>query len=373
MFGKRFELFRLFGIPIRLDVSWFVIAGLITWSLATGPFPQFAPGLSIGTYWVMALIGTLGLFASIVLHEFFHAWVARRHEIPMEGITLFIFGGVAEMTAEPASPRAEFRMAVAGPLASIAVGAIALGLAGVGPAWPKTLTGVLTYLGVMNLVLAGFNLAPAFPLDGGRILRAALWRWKQDLQWATSVASRFGKAFSGVLMALGVFRMAAGDFLGGMWSFLIGLFLFQAAETAYQQVLVSRVLAGERVSRFMTPNPVTLPSDVTLDDAVDRYFYRHHHSFFPVKDDGRLLGCLSTEELKRVPREEWGRRSVASLVVPCGPDNAIRSDADALGALALMRRTGRPRLLVVDDGRLMGLVTLKDLLEFFVLKVELES
>jgi CBS domain-containing protein len=205
------------------------------------------------------------------------------------------------------------------------------------------------------------------------MLRAALWRWKQDLQWATSVASRFGKAFSGILMVLGVFRIAAGDFLGGMWSFVIGLFLFRAAETAYQHVLVSKVLGGERVSRFMTPNPVTLPSDVTLDDAVDRYFYRHHHSFFPVNDDGRLLGCLSTEELKRVPREEWGRRSVASLVVPCGAENAIRSDADALAALAVMRRTGRPRLLVVDDGRLMGLVTLTDLLEFFALKVELEA
>jgi len=373
MFGKRFELFRLFGVPIRLDMSWFVIAGLIVWSLATGPFPQFAPGLSSGTYWVMALIGALGLFASIVVHEFFHAWVARRHDIPMQGITLFIFGGVAEMTAEPASPRAEFRMAVAGPLASIAIGTMALGLAAVGPAWPKTFTAVLTYLGLMNLVLAAFNLAPAFPLDGGRILRAALWHWKRNLQWATSVASRFGKGFSGVLMALGVFGIAAGDFLGGMWSFLIGLFLFQAAETGYQQMLVAKVLGGERVSRFMTPNPVTLPSHVTLDDAVDHYFYRHHHRFFPVQDDGRLLGCLSTEELKRVPREEWGRRSVASLVVPWGPDNAIRSDADALSALALMRRTGRARLLVVDDGRLMGLVTLKDLLEFFALKVELEA
>ena len=373
MFGTRFELFRLFGIPIRLDLSWFVIAGLLAWSLATGFFPQLTPGLSSGAYWLMGVGGALGLFASIVVHEFFHAWVARRHEIPMQGITLFILGGVAEMGAEPPGPKAEFRMAVAGPLVSIALGALALALAGLGAGRPTMLTGVLTYLGLMNLVLAAFNLVPAFPLDGGRILRAALWHWKRDLRWATAVAARVGKVFGGVLMALGVFRLAAGDVLGGMWSFLIGLFLLQAAAAAYQQVLVSRALAGERVSRFMTPDPVTLPSDLTLDAAVDRYFYRHHHRLFPVKDDGRLLGCLSTEELKRTPREEWGRRSVASLVVPCGPDTVIRSDADALGALNLMRRTGRPRLLVVDDGRLVGLVTLKDLLEFFALKTELET
>lgn len=373
MFGTRFELFRLFGIPIRLDLSWFVIAGLIAWSLATGAFPQVTPGLSSAAYWLMGVGGALGLFASIVLHEFFHAWVARRHEIPMQGITLFIFGGVAEMAAEPANPKAEFRMAVAGPLVSVAVGVGALALAGLGTGWPKALTGVLTYVGLMNLVLAAFNLVPAFPLDGGRILRAGLWHWKQDLRWATSVATRFGKVFSGVLMALGVFRLAAGDVLGGMWSFLIGLFLLRAAEAAYQQVLVSKALAGERVARFMTPNPMTLPSDLTLDEAVDRYFYRDRHKLFPVNDDGRLLGYLSTEELKRVPRADWRRRSVASLVVPCGPDSTIRSDADAMDALALMRRTGRPRLLVVDDGRLMGLVTLKDLLRFFALKVELEA
>lgn len=373
MFGRRIELFRLFGIPIRLDLSWFVIAVLIVWSLATGVFPQLEPNLTPRAYWAMGGAGALGLFASIVIHEFFHAWVARRHAIPMHGITLFIFGGVAEMGAEPPSPKAEFRMAVAGPLASIAIGVVALGLAQLGAGWSSMIRGVLGYLGLINLALAGFNLIPAFPLDGGRIFRSALWHWKRDLRRATAIATRVGTAFSLLLMVLGGVRVLFGDFVGGMWSLLIGMFLRQAAESAYQQVLVRQALEGELVRRFMTEDPVTLPSGLTLGDAVDRYFYRYHHHLFPVRDNGRLLGCLSTAELKQVPREEWGRRTVASVVVPCGADNSVRPDADALEALALMRRTGRSRLLVVDEGRLMGLVTLKDLLEFFALKVELEA
>lgn len=372
MFGSRIELFRVFGIPIRLDVSWFVIAALIVWSLATGVFPQLEPNLTPLAYWEMGVAGAVGLFASILVHEFSHAWVARRHAIPIQGITLFLFGGVAEMGGEPPSPKAEFRMAVAGPLMSIAIGVAALGLAGLGAGWPTEITGVLNYLGFINLVLAAFNLVPAFPLDGGRIFRSALWQWKRDLRWATAVAARVGTGFSIILMLLGAVRVLVGDFVGGMWSFLIGLFLRQAAQSAYQQALVRKALEGEPVRRFMTPDPVTLPAALTLGEAVDGYFYRYHHKLFPVLDGGRLIGCLSTRELKGVPREEWARRTVGSLVVPCSPETAIAPDADALEALAVMRRSGQPRLLVVDGGRLAGIVTLKDLLEFFALKVELE-
>lgn len=372
MFGTRIELLRLFGIPIRLDLSWFVVAVLIAWSLATGVFPQLEPNLTARAYWGMGVAGAIGLFASILVHEFSHAWVARRHAIAIEGITLFIFGGVAEMGGEPPSPKAEFRMAAAGPLVSIAIGALLLALGDLIPGAPPPIRGVLSYLGFINLVLAAFNLVPAFPLDGGRILRSALWQWKQDLRWATAVASRLGSGFSVLLMLLGVVRVLVGDFVGGMWSFLIGMFLRQAAQSAYQHVLVRRALEGEPVRRFMTSDPVTLPAGLTIGEAVERYFYRYHHKLFPVTDDARLLGCLSTRELKGLPRDEWGRRTVASLTVPCSTGNTITPDTDALLALALMRRSGEPRLLVVEDGRLLGVVTLKDLLEFFALKLELE-
>jgi Zn-dependent protease/CBS domain-containing protein len=373
MFGARVELFRVFGIPIRLDVSWFVIAVLIAWSLATGLFPQLEPNLTPLMYWIMGVAGALGLFISVVLHELSHAWVARRHAIAIEGITLFIFGGVAEMGGEPGSPKAEFRMAIAGPLVSIAIGTLVLALGDTMARGSPPIRGVLSYVGFINLILAVFNLVPAFPLDGGRILRSALWQWRQDLRWATAIASRLGTGFSVLLMLLGVVRVLMGDFVGGMWSFLIGMFLRQAAQSAYQHVLVRKALEGESVRRFMTSDPVTLPPTLTIADAVDQYFYRYHHKLFPVTDADRLLGCLSTRELRRVPREEWSRRTVASLTVPCSPRNAIAPDTDALQALAVMRRTGDPRLLVVEHGQLAGVVTLKDLLEFFALKLELES
>lgn len=372
MFGRRITLFRLLGIPIRLDVSWFIVAALVLWSLAGGLFPASYPHLTPSAYWVMGAAGTLGLFASIVVHEFFHALFARRQQIPMQGITLFIFGGVAEMGGEPPSAKAEFVMAVAGPLASIGIAVLSLALAGLGAGWPTPVTGVLTYVGLTNAVLAAFNLLPAFPLDGGRIFRAALWHWWKDLRRATKAATSVGSVFSTVLMLLGVVRLFAGDMLGGIWSILIGMFLRQAGAASYQQVLVRRALAGEPVRRFMTAEPVTVRPDLTLAELLDGYFYRYHHHLFPVQDNGHLLGAISSQELKRVPRAEWPRRTVGATAVPVGPDNTIPPDADALQALAVMKRTGQPRLLVVDAGRLAGIVSLKDLLDFFALKMELE-
>ncbi|HEU5260468.1 MAG TPA: site-2 protease family protein [Gemmatimonadales bacterium] len=374
MFGARIELFRLFGIPIRLDVSWFIVAGLVVWSLATGAFPSLHPGLTPATYWAMAAAGTLGLFASIVVHEFFHAMVARRNRIPMRGITLFIFGGVAEMGAEPTSARAELGMAAAGPLASIAIALLGFWISGLARGfWPAPIVAVIRYLAVLNGVLAAFNLLPAFPLDGGRIFRAALWKWKGNLAWATRIASRTGSGFSLALMAAGTVAVLRGNLVGGMWWILIGLFLRRASTVSYQQVLLRQALEGEPVRRFMTADPVTVSPGVLLSELVEAYIYRYHHQLFPVVEDGRLVGCVTTRHVKGVPREEWPRRTVGSLAESCGPDNTIRPGADALEAIAVMKRTGQPRLMVVEDRRLVGVVTLKDLLEFFALKLELEG
>jgi Zn-dependent protease/predicted transcriptional regulator len=374
VFGTRIELFKLFGIPIRLDTSWFIVAALVVWSLATGAFPYMRPGLAPATYWAMGAAGAIGLFASIVIHEFFHAMVARRNQIPMRGITLFVFGGVAEMGAEPASARAELRMAAAGPLASIAIALVGFGVSdAVRGVWPAPVVLVIEYLALLNGVLAGFNLLPAFPLDGGRIFRAALWTWKKDLAWATRVASRTGSGFSVVFMAAGAVAVLLGNLVSGMWWILIGLFLRRASTSSYQQVLLRQALAGERIRRFMTPNPVSIPAETSVAELVDSYIYKYHHTLFPVVDDGRLLGCVTTQQVKTVPREEWPRRTVGSLGAPCGSDNTIGPDTDAVEAIAVMRRSGQPRLMVVEDGRLVGIVTLKDLLQFFALKLELEG
>ena len=374
MFGTPIQLFKLFGIPIRLDPSWFIVAALVVWSLATGAFPYMRPNLAPSTYWLMGAAGALGLFTSIVIHELFHVVVARRHQIPMRGITLFVFGGVAEMGAEPPSARAELRMAAAGPLASIAIalGGMALSDA-VGGAWPAPVVSVIEYVALLNGILAVFNLLPAFPLDGGRIFRAALWTWKRDLAWATRVASRAGSGFSLAFMAAGVVGVLMGNLVAGMWWVLIGLFLRRASTASYQQALLRQALAGERIRRFMTPNPVSVPAETSVAELVDSYIYKYHHALFPVVDDGRLLGCVTTQQVKSLPREDWPRRTVGSLGAPCGSDNTIGPDADALDAITVMRRSGQPRLMVVEAGRLVGIVTLKDLLQFFALKLELEG
>lgn len=368
----RLRLFSFRGIPIRLDASWFAIAVLVTWSLAAQLFPAWHAGLPRATYWGMGIVGALGLFGSIVVHELSHALIARRHDIPIEGITLFVFGGVAEMGEEPPSPKAELTMAIAGPLTSIAIGAAALAASALGSGWPEAVVTVLAYLGLVNLLLAAFNLVPAFPLDGGRVLRALLWRRHGNVVRATHTASRVGIGFSVVLMVLGGLRVLTGDLLGGVWFFLIGMFLRQAADASYQQVMVRRALENEPVRRFMTTGPVTVRPDLTLAEFLDSYVYRYHHKLFPVQDNGRLLGLISTEELHQVPRADWPSRTVGAVTVPLAEAVTVAPDTAAMQALGRMRQTGRSRLLVVDDGRLAGILSARDLLDFLALKLELE-
>jgi Zn-dependent protease len=373
MFGKRFHLFTVYGFKIRLDASWFVLAVLVTWSLATSFFPVVMPNLGRPAYWMLGVGGALGLFVSIVAHELSHAVVARRNAIPMRGITLFIFGGVAEMDAEPPSAGAEFRMAAAGPIASFAIGAGLL-LARAFVPLPPPLIALIGYLATINIVLAFFNLVPAFPLDGGRILRAALWHRWQNLRRATRAASGIGNAFGLLLILGGIYLVIGeGEFIGGMWLALIGFFVRSAAASSYQQVLLRRALEGEPVRAFTRGDPVTVPGWLSVQSFVDEVIYRHHHKLYPVVDDDRLTGCVSTDDVKALPREDWHHRRVADITRPCSVENTLHPDTDALDALHAMRRGGRSRMLVAENGTLVGILSVKDLLEFFALKVELED
>lgn len=376
MFSYRFDLFRAFGIPIRIDLSWFLVALLITWSLAANVFPQTRAGLSTGLYWVLGALGTLGLFASILVHELAHALVARRYEVPIRGITLFIFGGVAEMEEEPPSPQAEFLVAIAGPLASVLIAVVCFAVASiagaVGAGGPVTM--VLGFLATINLVLVVFNMIPAFPLDGGRVFRSALWHWRQDLRWATRVTSSIGSGFGFLLIGLGIWEfIARQDLIGGLWTFLIGMFLRNAATMSYRQLVMRRALEGEPVSRFMHTDVVTVSRAISVAELVERFIYRYHHKLYPVVDGDRLAGCVSTKNVKELPRPEWSRQSVGAIMEPCSPDNTIAPDTDAMAALALMSRSGASRLMVLEGDRLVGILALKDLLKFLALKVELEG
>ncbi len=375
MFGRKFRLFTLFGFSVNIDASWFIIVLLVTWSLATAYFPSRHEGFSDVTYWVMGLFGTLGLFVSILLHEFAHSVVARRHGIPMEGITLFIFGGVAEMKEEPGSAKVELLVAIAGPIASIVIAATCGLLSTVGDAaqWPVPIVGVLSYLSFINGLLVAFNVIPAFPLDGGRVLRALLWQIRGSLKWATRITAGIGGAFGTVLIILGVLTVMSGNFVGGMWQFLIGMFLRSAAQMSYQQLLVRRALEGETVRRFMHTNPITVLPTTTIQQLVEDFVYRFHHKMFPLTEHDRLLGCVTTANIRTVPRDQWALRTAGDIAEPFGERNTIDVNTDAVKALATMSRTSASRLMVVDDDRLCGIVTLKDLLKFIELKVELEE
>jgi len=371
--GRRATLFTLLGFKVQLDFSWLFLALLVTWSLASAVFPPQFPGLAQATYWWMGVAGTLVLLFSLIFHELSHSLVARRYGLPIRGITLFIFGGVAEMSDEPPSAEAELWIALAGPAASLFLAALAWVLAGYGmeAEWPDPVLGVVGYLALINAVLAAFNLVPAYPLDGGRVLRAALWWWKADIRWATRYAAQSGNAFGILLMAVGVLQVVTGNFVGGMWWFLIGMFLRHAARGSYMQLLTRDILSGAPVKRFMTRNPVSVPPGITLQTLVDDYVYAYHHEQFPVIEGGELVGCVAVRQLKSVPREAWGRRTVGEIAERCSDRNTVDADMDAAKALAAMNQAGVSRLLVTERGRLVGVLTLKDLLAVLSLKLDL--
>ncbi len=374
MFGKSITLFKLFGFEVKIDISWLVIALLITWTLAKGSFPHYYQGFQNSTYWIMGILGALGLFIAIIFHELSHSLVARKFGLSMKGITLFIFGGVAEMTEEPPSPRAEFFMAIAGPISSIILG---LGLFGIrflgeGIGWSKPVLGVISYLAFINLILAGFNLLPAFPLDGGRMLRSILWGMKDNLRWATRIASSIGSAFGIALILFGALSVFMGNLIGGIWWVLIGMFMRGASQMSYQQLIVRRSLEGEKVRRFMVSDPVTVSPSISVEDLVEDYIYKYHFKMFPVVEDGKLLGCVTLNQVKEIPREERYKHTIRDLAKSCTKENTVGPDEDAMKALAIMNRAKSSRIMVVEGDRLLGVIALKDMLEFLSLKVDLE-
>jgi len=375
MFGKPVSLFSVFGFEIKVDMSWLILAALITWSLASGLFPEYYKDLPKSAYWWMGIAGAIGLFLSIIVHELTHSIVARHYGVSMKEITLFIFGGVAHMEEDPSSPKAEFMIAVVGPVSSFLLAASAFLLYKVGAysGWPVTLTGVLNYLSWLNMILAVFNLIPAFPLDGGRILRSALWKWKKDIRWSTNIAAQIGSGFGLMLIIMGIFYIVKGNFVGGLWWFLIGLFVRAAAQSSYRQILARNLFHAKKVRDLMVTNPVTVPRAIALEDFIRDYVYKYHFQAYPVVSFGRLTGCIFLKQVASIPREQWAQHTVGSVAVPCSKEITIGPDEDANKALDLMNRTGNSRLLVVQGDELEGILSLKDMLALLSLKMELND
>jgi Zn-dependent protease len=334
---------------VWIDASWLLVGALIAWTLAGAVFPAAVPDLAVSTYWWMAIAATIGLLFSIVFHETAHSLVARRYSIEIRGITLFVFGGVAQMPAEPESARAEFLMAVAGRLPAWSYRQRCSAL----PARSDRCTGrrrsprscrISAY---STMMLAIFNLIPAFPLDGGRMLRAALWAWRRDIRWTTRIAAGAGEAFGLLLIVLGVFAVLRGDFVGGMWQFLVGMFLRTAASAGYQQTMAQRLLANVSVVQVMTPDPVSVPPDLPITTFIEDYIYRYHHREFPVARNGLLLGRIGTRQIAELDRNLWPNTVVSAVALTCTPEDTIAPDAGALAAITQMSGSGRGHLFVV--------------------------
>jgi Zn-dependent protease len=370
--GAVVTLFRIRGVAIRLHLSWLFIVGLITWSLSVGYFPQVWPEASRLGYWVTGLLAAVLLFATVLLHELSHALVALANGVPVSSITLHVFGGMSQLEREPDHPGIEFVVAVVGPITSFALaGVLALAALATEPgSGPRAL---LRYLATVNLVVGVFNLVPGFPLDGGRILRAALWRLKGDLQWATRMAAGAGSGFALLLIAFGILRSLSGEFLGGLWLVMIGLFLQQAARASYEQLTIRQLLAPLRVRDVMTREVIQVPPELSIDRAVDDVFWRHHVSSLPLVDHGHPVGILALRDIKTVPRERWSGTSAQSIMRPLNDTLVMRPSDSVWDALQRLSRNGLGRAAVLDNGRLVGYLSMKDILHILTLGLKEHS
>ncbi|WP_169576937.1 site-2 protease family protein [Sediminimonas qiaohouensis] len=373
MFTKKLDLFSILGFRVSLDFSWFLLAVLIVWSLSEAYFPSVIENLPHETAVVMGLGGAAGFFFSIIFHEFSHALVARRYDIPISGITLFIFGGVAEMEKEPPSAKSEFLMAIAGPIASYVLAVLFYAGAYVLPsATPDApLAAVFFYLALINTVLATFNLLPAFPLDGGRVFRAAVWWWTDNLQKATSMAAMTGRILGTMLMALGVLSVIGGAFVAGMWQALIGLFIIGAAQSSEVQMVMKTLLQNVPVSRLMVADPVAVPSDTPVADMIEQYFYRFSHKVFPVVRDDTLLGSVRLHDVGQIPHEERKTLTAGHVLSRDSLDRTVTPESSVLDALDLMQEHNTSRLMVTRNGTLKGMLTMRDIMNYVTIRQEI--
>ncbi len=342
------------GIPVRVHFSWLVIFGLITWSLSAFYFPKAAPELSPLSYWAGGLVAALLLFVSVALHELAHSLVALTYRLPIVSITLFIFGGVSQMKGEPPDPRAEMRIAFAGPFSSFALSLLFFLLYGL--ARDGVAGALFLYLTQLNLGLGLFNLIPGFPMDGGRVVRAFLWKRTGDFFHSTRKAASYGRKIALLFVFAGFMSVFAG-FPGGLWMMLIGWFLHTAAQASYQQASIQQTLYGVKVGDIMTREIVTMPSDTTIDAAVNDFFLKYGFGGFPVLEGGKFVGFVTLKEIKDVERESWNHVRISDITVPHDPGWEVSEGDDAVKALEVMMSEDKGRLAVKKGGKLIGLIT----------------
>jgi Zn-dependent protease/CBS domain-containing protein len=365
-------LFRVFGIPIGLDYSWFLIFALLTWSLAFSYYPSEFGDWPPWLYWLMGAVTAIMLFASVLLHELGHSVVALRYKIPVRSITLFIFGGVAQIGAEPPSAAAEFFIAVAGPVTSLALAVLFAGvqpaIEGIRPLW-----GLAKYLAYINFALVLFNLIPGFPLDGGRVFRAIVWAVTSSMRRATLIAANVGRAFGFLFILIGVWLALSGNLGNGLWIAFIGWFLDSAASAQVHQVMFQGLLAGHTVSQAMSSQCTTVPAEMTLQQLVDEHILASGRRCYLVAQGDSHVGLMTLHRIQQVSRSDWASTTAAQVMLPISELKRIEPDTELWPALQMMDRDGVNQLPVLDDGRIVGMLNRDDVITFLRTAQELAS
>ncbi len=354
---------RILGIQIGLDYSWFVIFALLTWMLAGSYFPAEFKDWPPFLYWVMGALTAIMFFVSVLLHELGHSVVALRYKIPVRSITLFLFGGVAEIGAEPPSAISEFFIACAGPLVSLILAVLFYTVqplaSGIEP-----LLGLTKYLAYINLALALFNLIPGYPLDGGRVFRAIVWAITGNMRRATLIAANTGRFFAFLFILAGVWQIMNGGLTGGLWIAFIGWFLDNAASAQLQQVEVRDLLAGHKVSEVMSTHCASVPANLTLQDLVDEHILGSGQHCFLVNRGDDTVGLITLQRIKEVPRPEWETTRAGEVMLPLEQSMSIDPDTGLWTALEKLDRDGVNQLPVIRDRHVIGMLGREDVISF---------
>jgi Zn-dependent protease len=362
---------KAFGIPLRLHYSWFIVFVLVVWSLTAGYFSVTYPHWSLTTSIAAGVVTGLLFFGSVLAHELMHSVVAQAAGIPIQAITLFIFGGVSQMTEEPKQPQVEFRMALAGPLTSVVLGGIFLAIWHWVGGVPEFIKAICFWLGWINIVLAGFNLIPGFPLDGGRVLRSLIWWQSQDMRRATRIASNIGRGVGYLFIVIGIALIFMGNWINGLWLAFIGWFLENAASTSYRQLALQDILKGHKVRELMTQDCPIVPPELTIQQLVNEQMLASGRRCFPVVQHNQVLGLITIHDIKRVPREQWPNKTLREAMTPFANLKSVGPDEDLATVLHILTEQNINQLPVVKDGNIIGMIARDNLLAFISVHSEL--
>ena len=373
MFGSSFKLFKVFGIEIRLDFSWFIVFALFAYYFGFNYFPAVLPDVNGGIIAVVTIITVILFFSSVLIHEISHSLVAKSKGTPVERITLFLFGGMAQIEKESETPMSEFVMAIAGPVASFLL-AIIFGVIWYLTGQYELIREPVRYLTIINILLGVFNMLPGYPLDGGRVLRSIIWKVTDNLKKATLIASTTGRVIGFLIIAVGIYFFFTGNFLNGVWLAFIGWFLQSSARMGYRQLVFETSIKGIKVADVMNDDIVLIEKDISLQELKDEYFMRYRFGRFPVVEDlrsKRFIGIISLHDIKSIERQRWPEVRVGDIVKTVTENEKVNMSMEISEAIKKMGKSGLGHLVIMSENKLKGIITKSDVMRFIKLQSEL--